>query len=126
MSSLPKIQIFLWKCLLNSLPVSSILAGRGLHISPSCGLCNADQESILHVLRDCYLAKSFWQSTIFQSLILISSLLIWILGSKAMLAVQGWFRTKVISGALYFFLVFGLFGFKEISLFSSKWLLVLI
>ncbi|GMY32514.1 putative ribonuclease h protein [Fagus crenata] len=58
--SLPKIQIFLWKCLLNSLPVSSILAGRGLHISPSCGFCNADQESILHVLRDCYLAKSFW------------------------------------------------------------------
>jgi ribonuclease HI len=45
---------------MNSLPVSSILAGRGLHISPCCGLCNAGQESILHVLRDCYLAKSFW------------------------------------------------------------------
>jgi hypothetical protein len=86
--SAPKIQMFLWKCFMNSLPVSSVLAGRGMHISSFCGFCNAGQESILHVLRDFTWVNPFGMSTITCFLILISSLQIWIPGSIPMLASQ--------------------------------------
>ena len=57
---LPKIQLFVWKCLLKSIPTKSILALRGFGGGTSCDWCHEDQETIAHVLRDCPIATSFW------------------------------------------------------------------
>ncbi|XP_050254935.1 uncharacterized protein LOC126700793 [Quercus robur] len=57
---MPKIQMFLWKCYHNSVPVKSILAQRGIQISPTCDICHDQSETITHVLRECKAAHAFW------------------------------------------------------------------
>lgn len=63
LSTLPKIQYFLWKCLHLSLPVKSILAHRGIAGLGGCDSCHDPDESIVHVLRDCPIAKAFWEGS---------------------------------------------------------------
>nr|POE61120.1 putative ribonuclease h protein [Quercus suber] len=60
LQSLPKIKIFLWKCLHMSLPVKAILAYRGFGDLGGCDSCTELDESIIHVLRECPIAKNFW------------------------------------------------------------------
>ena len=57
---LPSIKFFLRKCWLNCLPVSMNLARRGLNIGTSCHFCSSFEESILHFIRDCTVARNFW------------------------------------------------------------------
>ena len=57
-----KIQVFLWKCLHNSLPVKSILNQRGIVDLGGCDVCPNGYEDILHVLRDCHAARVFWDA----------------------------------------------------------------
>ncbi|XP_075655084.1 uncharacterized protein LOC142625285 [Castanea sativa] len=59
--TLPKIQMFIWKCMHNSVGVRSYLAKRGLHISLDCPLCHTKPETISHALRDCKFVKPIWQ-----------------------------------------------------------------
>ena len=58
--SIPKIKCFLWQCYHKSIPVSSLLAARGMEISTVCRLCNSGTKTILHVLRDCQDARNLW------------------------------------------------------------------
>ena len=58
--TLPKIQVFLWKFLHNSLPVKSILAHRGIEGLGGCAFCTDNEENILHVLRECPIVQEFW------------------------------------------------------------------
>ncbi|KAK7825025.1 putative ribonuclease h protein [Quercus suber] len=60
LNSLPKIQVFLWKCYFNSIPVKAILTQRGLQMSPCCDLCHNMPETISHVFRECTAARAFW------------------------------------------------------------------
>ena len=60
LKTMPKIQMFLWKCYHNSIPVKSILAQRGIQISPTCDICQDQPETISHVLRECKAAQEFW------------------------------------------------------------------
>ena len=60
--ALPKIKCFLWQCIHKSIPAREVLDARGLVVPISCPLCNAEVESIIHILRDCPLAKEFWNS----------------------------------------------------------------
>jgi len=57
--TLPKIQMFLWKCLHQSLPVKSVLSDRGINGLGGYDSCPDDRESTLHVLRECPIAQSF-------------------------------------------------------------------
>ena len=59
--TLPKIQIFLWKCLYNSLPIKSILTHRGIERLGGCAFVTGNEENILHVLRECPIAQEFWR-----------------------------------------------------------------
>ena len=59
--ALPKIKCFLWQGSHKSIPAREVLDARGL-VPISCPLCNAEVESIIHILRDCPLAKEFWNS----------------------------------------------------------------
>lgn len=60
--TLPKIKCFLWQCIQKSIPAREVLGARGLAIPISCSLCHTKVESIIHLLRDCPLAKEFWNS----------------------------------------------------------------
>ena len=58
----PKISSFLWLCHHNSVPVRQVVAARGINCDTTCPLCNNQEETILHLLRDCPFAVSFWQA----------------------------------------------------------------
>ena len=56
----PKIQLFVWKCMHRSLRVNQCLLERGLPMDACCPWCHYEVESILHVLRDCPFSTSVW------------------------------------------------------------------
>ena len=58
--SLPRIQMFIWKCMQKSIGVKECLANRGIPLETTCPLCHSEAESILHALRDCSLVKPIW------------------------------------------------------------------
>ena len=60
LQTLPKIQIFIWRCMHNSIGVKECLAKRGIPLDTSCPLCFEQPESISHALRDCRLVKPIW------------------------------------------------------------------
>ncbi|KAK7817050.1 putative ribonuclease h protein [Quercus suber] len=57
---LPKIISFLWLCVHGSVPVKSVLAGRGINCSKTYTLCSRHEETIIHLLRDCEVARDLW------------------------------------------------------------------
>ena len=59
--SLPRIQMFIWKCMQQSIGVKECLANRGISLDTTCPLCHLEAESIMHALRDCVLVKAIWQ-----------------------------------------------------------------
>ncbi|PKI45565.1 hypothetical protein CRG98_034083 [Punica granatum] len=58
--TLPRIQYFTWLCHKDRLPTASLLAQRGLAISPLCPHCPSEPKTIDHILRGCPLARTFW------------------------------------------------------------------
>ena len=57
---LPKIVHFIWLCHHNSIPVRGVLASRGINCCTKCPVCNDQEETIIHTLRDCNFAGIFW------------------------------------------------------------------
>ncbi|KAK7836380.1 putative ribonuclease h protein [Quercus suber] len=60
--TISKIKCFVWLCYHKSVPVNTVLVARGMDVSPVCQLCREGLESILHVLRDCQIARNLWNS----------------------------------------------------------------
>ena len=60
--TIPKILCSIWQCYYNSIPVRAILASYGMEMPVSCLLCDEGTENVIHVLRDCGVAQSFWDS----------------------------------------------------------------
>ena len=54
---LPKIVSFLWLCVLGSIHVKSLMVVRGINCGKTCLLCNRHEETIVHLLRDCEVAR---------------------------------------------------------------------
>lgn len=61
--TLPKIQCFIWKSYLFSLPAKDLLVTGGIAEDSKCEGCGREAETIIHVLRDCDIAKKFWLDT---------------------------------------------------------------
>ena len=59
--TLPKIQMFIWKCMHNSVGVRGCLVERGLHIPLDYPLCHTEPETVSHALCDCNFVKPIWQ-----------------------------------------------------------------
>ena len=57
---LPKIISFLWLCVHVSIPAKSVLAARGINSGKTCPLCIWHKETIVHLLRDCEVARDLW------------------------------------------------------------------
>lgn len=55
--TIPKIKCFIWQCYHLSIPTRSMLIARGMNLPNHCPICNEGSESIIHLLRDCPLAK---------------------------------------------------------------------
>ena len=62
MDTLPKIRHFLWLCNHASIPTRQVINYRGINCSVLCPLCNVQEESIIHTLKDCPFARKFWVS----------------------------------------------------------------
>ena len=60
LNTLPRIQMFVWKCMHGSIGVKECLLGRGINQDPTCLLCHLEAESISHALRDCICIKPIW------------------------------------------------------------------
>jgi hypothetical protein len=56
----PRIKYFLWLCIHHSLPTCEVLSIRGINVNPAGSMYNSSVESIIHILRDCPVAKAFW------------------------------------------------------------------
>ncbi|XP_065639085.1 uncharacterized protein LOC136071559 [Quercus suber] len=67
LQSLPRIQMFIWRCMRNSIGVKECLARRGISLDISCPLCLEQPESITHALRDCRLVKPQRNQVVFNN-----------------------------------------------------------
>ena len=57
-----KVNIFVWRLLLDSLPSRERLSGRGMEIdSIMCPMCGLASEQLLHVFCRCEIATSIWE-----------------------------------------------------------------
>ena len=62
LDTLPKIKHFFWLCNHGSISMRQVIKARGINCSRNCPLCYTQEETILHVLRDCPVARQFWLS----------------------------------------------------------------
>ncbi|XP_057811831.1 uncharacterized protein LOC131026073 [Salvia miltiorrhiza] len=58
---IPKVKLFLWKCLSGSLPTAQALVSRSVELQPWCRRCGEEMESIEHAIRDCSWAAFLWE-----------------------------------------------------------------
>ncbi|CAN1793057.1 Putative ribonuclease H protein At1g65750 [Linum perenne] len=57
----PKIQFFLWRVCRNALPTKLSLFRRNCGSTSFCVTCNAEEETVEHLLFHCAVSRSFWQ-----------------------------------------------------------------
>lgn len=55
-----KVKNLLWRAANNVLPTTDNLRNRKIQVLPFCSVCNAYNESVIHILVDCGFAKSCW------------------------------------------------------------------
>ena len=60
LKTLPRIQVFVSKCMHHSLGVKQCLLAIRLQVEACYPRCHREVESILHILRDCPLSKAVW------------------------------------------------------------------
>ncbi|KAJ4775253.1 Ribonuclease H-like superfamily protein [Rhynchospora pubera] len=58
--ALPRIQMFVWKAMLNSLPLGATFAARLRRQTHACALCGLEEDSALHALFLCQRARAVW------------------------------------------------------------------
>ena len=61
MDTLPKVQMFIWKCYLGCMLVKGVLYKRGIKIDTRCGGYGERHETILHVLCDGCIVRKLWE-----------------------------------------------------------------
>ena len=54
---LPRIQMFIWRCMHNSVVVKEVVAKKGILIDTSYPMCHFVSDSLSHALRDCNVVK---------------------------------------------------------------------
>ncbi|XP_057790943.1 uncharacterized protein LOC131008058 [Salvia miltiorrhiza] len=58
---IPKVKLFMWKCLANAIPTAMALRRRNVDIDPCCRRCGTHEETMEHVLRDCAWSEVLWR-----------------------------------------------------------------
>ena len=62
LQTLLRIQIFIWRCMHNSIVVKETFAKRGIPLATTCLMCHSNLKSLTHALRDCNLVKPIWHN----------------------------------------------------------------
>lgn len=57
---LPKLKLFLWRCVHRALPVRGVIGARIQTVPVTCQLCNCEAETVEHAIFRCGFAKSVW------------------------------------------------------------------
>jgi len=57
----PKVRVFWWQVLHNSLPLKAELKRRHVAMESFCEMCGDPDESLYHVIFQCPMAKRFWR-----------------------------------------------------------------
>ncbi|XP_057811715.1 uncharacterized protein LOC131025953 [Salvia miltiorrhiza] len=57
---IPKVKMFMWKCLAEALPTNSALRKKSIDLDPMCRRCGNGFEMMEHALRDCVWMKVLW------------------------------------------------------------------
>lgn len=57
---LPRVKIFVWRACQNALPTRLGISRRVAGYDGVCCVCSRDDESVIHALRDCVLAREIW------------------------------------------------------------------
>lgn len=65
---LPRVKLFAWRACLDALPTRLGISKRVTGYDGFCGACNKDDESFLHTLRDCVLAREVWGKSALEHL----------------------------------------------------------
>ncbi|KAF7830841.1 reverse transcriptase [Senna tora] len=73
-----KIKVFVWFCLNNALPCRANIIYKGIQVPNVCPICNQDNETQLHILRDCSYARRMWGNLKFISANALASCSDWI------------------------------------------------
>ncbi|XP_056697425.1 uncharacterized protein [Spinacia oleracea] len=60
---LPKWKLFIWKIMVEGLPMKASLERRGISLDISCDLCSDFSEDAQHMFRHCKLAQDVWRSS---------------------------------------------------------------
>ncbi|XP_026459958.1 uncharacterized protein LOC113360696 [Papaver somniferum] len=55
-----RVQLFIWKCLKNIVPVRGTLTFYKADIDSQCGFCSSNTETISHLLVECSYARTIW------------------------------------------------------------------
>ncbi|XP_057794033.1 uncharacterized protein LOC131010509 [Salvia miltiorrhiza] len=58
---IPKVKIFMWKCLSGIFPTTRALMARSIEVDPVCCRCGEEVESSEHALRDCPWMVFLWE-----------------------------------------------------------------
>ena len=56
----PKVRNFVWRASSDILPTRANLARRRVPIDPKCAVCGSSDETVLHILWQCPLARNVW------------------------------------------------------------------
>ena len=57
-----RLKFFLWLCFYSSIPTKEVLGLRGFNLDNTCDLYEVGMKSIIHVLRDCSVAREVWRN----------------------------------------------------------------
>ncbi|XP_057775065.1 uncharacterized protein LOC130994045 [Salvia miltiorrhiza] len=57
---IPKVRLFMWKCLANALPTNQALRSRCIDVEALCRRCGEHEETMEHALRDCAWVEALW------------------------------------------------------------------
>lgn len=56
-----KCTVFIWLIFQDALPTNACRFHRGMVEDPTCGVCSANEDTTLHCLRECSLARAIWR-----------------------------------------------------------------
>ncbi|XP_056698746.1 uncharacterized protein [Spinacia oleracea] len=98
---LPKWKLFLWKLILNGIPLKTNLERRGIILDTKCDFCEEYCEDAQHIFRLCKLAQDVWRSSMLGILSNINeslSMQDWILNYiQLFISVDGKFSDRVVT-----------------------------
>ncbi|KAL0303562.1 UNVERIFIED_CONTAM: hypothetical protein Sradi_6224300 [Sesamum radiatum] len=69
---LPKVAMFVWRCMLDVLPTTDSLNHKGAKVDAGCGRCDDNKEDMLHVLFHCNYARLVWALSGFDVMLLFT------------------------------------------------------